>query len=211
MRARDNPFRSEKIERLGYRLEGTTWTELLARCERLNYRCAVVGRYGSGKTTFLEELEKQLQGARFRTRLIRLRMGRRVFVPTLLNRLTKGLTRREILLFDSAGQLNYAAWHWLRWNSRHARGLIITVHKPGRLPTLWECRTSSALLAELLAHLLDCCPDQVRHLAANLCDKHDGNLREAFRECYDNIAQQAGIGGFGFVTDTRPGATIVHI
>lgn len=210
MRARDNPFRSEQIESLGYRLEGTTWTELLARCERLDYRCAVVGPYGSGKTTFLEELEKKLQGAEFRTRLIRLRTSRRVFVLTLLNRLTRGLTRRHLLLFDSAGQLNYAAWHWLRWNARHARGLIITVHKPGRLPTLWECRTSSALLAELLERLLDCCPDEGRQLAAKLYDKHGGNLREAFRECYDNVAQQGGIGGLGFVTDTRRGASIVQ-
>src|SRR5579872_7088573 len=98
MRARDNPFRSEQIENLGYRLEGTTWMELLARCERLGYRCAVVGPYGSGKTTFLEELEKKLQGARFRTRLIRLRTGQRRFMPILLNRVTKGLTRRDILL-----------------------------------------------------------------------------------------------------------------
>src|SRR5579883_323510 len=126
LRARDNPFRSERMDRLRYRLQGTTWPDLLERCERLNYRCAVVGPVGSGKTTFLEELERVLAAAGFRTRLFRLRQKAPPFAAGFLC----GIARNEIVLLDSAGQLNYAQWCRVQWRCRCARGLVITTHNP---------------------------------------------------------------------------------
>jgi hypothetical protein len=154
MRARDNPFRTECLLQVRYRLQGMTWAELLSRCERLGYRAALVGAHGSGKTTLIENLEPRLIDRGFRTRFIRLDAEHRRFDSDFLKDLFAGLTERDILLFDGAEQMNPFAWHWFRQRSRGASGLIITTHQPGRLPTLWECRTSSELLARIAAELL---------------------------------------------------------
>ena len=60
IRARDNPFRADRVQSLPYRLMDTTWDALLDRLAALRYRAAIVGPEGSGKTTvtttFLEQL-----------------------------------------------------------------------------------------------------------------------------------------------------------
>jgi hypothetical protein len=188
MRARDNPFRTECLLQIRYRLEGITWAELLSRCERLDYRAALVGAHGSGKTTLLENLEPGLMDRGFRTRFIRLDEEHRRFDSGFLKELFAELTERDILLFDGAEQMDPFAWQRFRRRSRTAGGLIITTHQPGRLPTLWECRTSADLLAAIAAELLGVEKDAVRDRAKELFREHRGNLREALREWYDRLA-----------------------
>ena len=185
MRARDNPFRTERILQVRYQLQGIQWSDLLARCQTLRYRAALIGRHGAGKTTLLENLEPRLNDLGFRTRLIRLSQENRAFEPGFLKSLFAGLSTRDIILFDGAEQMNLFAWQSFRWRSRHVGGLIITTHQPGRLPTLWECRTSPALLARIAAELLDSDPETIQELADALFRKHRGNLRDALREWYD--------------------------
>lgn len=184
MRARDNPFRSERLHSLKYRLEGSCWAELLARCERLRYRGALVGPYGVGKTTLLEALGGRLAQQGRTPIFFRVPNSSDRFGLWLRTVLEERLTERQVILLDGTERLNGAGWCWLRWRTRRA-GLIVTTHHPVRLPTLWECRTSPSLLAELAAELLRCEPDKLLRLAGFLYQKHDGNLREALRECYD--------------------------
>lgn len=62
--------------------------------------------------------------------------------------------------------------------------MIISSHQPGLLPTLVDCQTSPALLRELIHRLDPCCNVD----ATALYSRHNGNLRNAFRELYDLYA-----------------------
>lgn len=110
MRARDNPFRTEWILQVRYRLEGTTWPELLKRCGTFGYRGALVGPHGSGKTTLLEHLESNLHEQGFGTHFIRLDAEHRRFKRGFLRRLGAELSRRDVLLFDGAEHMAPLTW-----------------------------------------------------------------------------------------------------
>lgn len=187
MRACDNPFRSERVLQVRYRVQGATWEELLERWRAVGRRGAIIGPHGTGKTTLLETLEPRLHAQGFSTRFIRLNTERRNLEPGVLNELCTGLTLQDVLLVDGAEQMSPLAWHWFRWRTRAAAGLLITTHAPGRLPAVWKCHTSPTLLAEIAAGLLAVEPVSLRDRAEALFRKHQGNLRDALREWYDLV------------------------
>jgi hypothetical protein len=163
--------------------------ELLGRCERLRYRAAIIGPHGAGKTTLLEDLETRLQERGFSTRMLRLDTENPAFEPEFLLDLNRRLNPQTVLLLDGAEQMK--CWDWLcfRFRTRIARGLIVTSHKAGRLPTLWECRTSAELLNLIAANLLDVDPRCLLARSEALYKKHRGNLRDALRNWYDLCAE----------------------
>ena len=79
MRARDNPFRTERILEIRYRPQGCSWDDLLRRLAGMDYRAAIVGPEGSGKTTLLEDLEPRLRALGLGVRMLRLDLERREF------------------------------------------------------------------------------------------------------------------------------------
>ena len=190
MRARDNPFRTERILQVRYRLQGITWAELVGRCEILGYRAALVGPQGSGKTTLLEDLEPRLRERGFGTPFLRLNAEQRKVNPDFVNPLFDRLTANDILLVDGAEQMHPLAWRWFQWRTRRLAGLLITTHRGGRLPTLWECRTSSALLAGIAAELLAVRTETLGERADALFRRHGGDLRHALRDWYNLVAEE---------------------
>ena len=185
MRARDNPFATARVHQIRYRLpDGLTWEELLAGLESMNWRGAIVGPEGVGKTTLLEDFEPRLRERGFEVVWLRLtREEPRFSVATLVQ--LASLDSRHIILFDGAEQLS--RWTWWRFlrGVRRTGGLLITSHRTGLLPTLLECKTAPELLVEIVANLLDETPEACRAHADFLFHKHQGNLREALRELYD--------------------------
>lgn len=177
MRARDNPFASDRVERLRYRLpEGLTWDALLERLADLRHRAALVGPHGHGKTTLLEELAPRLTARGFRVRTVTLRQEeRRVDWKRL-----RGLGADEVLFLDGAELLGRLAWLRVRLFCRRAGGLIVTSHRPGLLPTLLECDTTPELLAGLVRELTG---EELE--TGELFVRHGGNLRLVFWEMYD--------------------------
>src|SRR5262249_25241781 len=168
----DNPFAVHRLMRERYRLTGAEWESLFRRLEQLGWRGEIVGRHGSGKTTLLEDLAARLETRGRRGRLIRFNSDE--------HRLRRPLTwgSSEIVLCDGAEQLNAFDWYRLVRASRGAGGLVITTHRPGRLPLLHRCETSAELLLELTTSLnvelpLTAC--------AALYARHDGNIRAALR------------------------------
>lgn len=177
MRARDNPFASDRVERLRYRLpDALTWDGLLERLASLRFRAALVGPHGRGKTTLLEELARRLSARGFRVRTVTLRQDER---RVDWNRL-RGLGAQDVLLVDGAELLGRIAWLRVRLSCRRAGGLIVTSHRPGLLPTLLECETTPGLLAELARELTG---EELE--VGELFARHGGNVRTAFREMYD--------------------------
>lgn len=184
MRPRDNPFRAERTDALASRLLGTTWEKLLADLERLDYRAAIVGPHGSGKTTLLEELGRRLERRGLQTACLRVD-GRR---PGSVLSQTKRAGGSVVVLLDGADLLGPLAWAFLRARRRR-RGLIITSHKPGRLPTLVRCSTSAELLRELVGELAPKWAPRLAPAADRLFHTSGGNIRKAFRAFYRAFAE----------------------
>jgi len=177
VRARDNPFASDRVESLRYRLpDGLTWDELLWRLASLRFRAALVGPHGRGKTTLLEDLAPRLTARGFRVRTVTLRQDeRRVDWQRF-----RDLAPDDILFLDGAELLGRPAWLRVRFHCRRAGGLIVTSHRPGLLSTLLECETTPELLADLMRELTG---EELE--VGELFDRHGGNLRLALWEMYD--------------------------
>lgn len=186
MRARDNPFSTDRILLIRYRLQGTTWEALLDRFISLGFRAAVTGAHGAGKTTLLEDLEIKLSERGFVPKFIRLNASSARQEKRDLLKFAKTIGSKEFLILDGAEQLNPIEWRRLRWLSRHAGGLLISLHRPARLPALWHCRTDPRLLEKIVAEIAPSISES-RDFHA-LFRRHDGNLREALRELYDECA-----------------------
>jgi hypothetical protein len=184
VRARDNPFRTERVLRVRYRLASGTWDDLLGRFEELGRRAAIVGPKGTGKTTLLEDLAPRLRARGFVVHELRLDEETPRFEPGFLDRLFASLGPRDVILFDGAEQLGWIAWSRFERRARAAAGLLVTCHRPGLLPALIETSTTSELLEGIVEELLGA---RLPETPA-LFEKHGGNVREALRELYDHYS-----------------------
>ena len=191
MRARDNPFRTDSVLGVRYRLRDRTWEELFGQLRRLGYRAAIVGPHGSGKTTLLESLEPHLASLGFSVIRLRLDDQTRRFERGSLRRLFRNLSERDLLLLDGAEQMGGLAWLRFKAQAKRAGGLIITSHRRGRLPTLIECGTSPELLREIIRELIGGEAEARCGMAERLYAKHEGNLRDALREMYDMYSERS--------------------
>ena len=188
MRARDNPFRTDRVLEVRYRLLQVSWGDLLAKLEALRHRAAIVGPQGSGKTTLLEDLAPRLRDRGYTVRELRLDTATPSFSSGFLDRFVPSLTSSDVLLFDGAEQLGAFAWRSFERRTRDAAGLVLTLHRPGRLPTLVETSTSPELLASLVEQILGDEADEVRAILPELHARVGGNLRDALRELYDRYS-----------------------
>ena len=188
MRAADNPFAVQKVLRIRYRLSDPAWEGLLERLATLRYRAAIVGPHGRGKTTLLEDLAPRLEALGFRIRSVMLHTGDRRLRREHREALLQGMSPRDLLCVDGAEQLGRIAWLALLARSQRAGGLLITSHRPGLLPTLVECETNPELLREIVRELLGRDAEGSKELFA----RHEGNIREALREMYDQWALTPG-------------------
>ena len=183
-RPADNPFASHRIEALGFRSAALEWRGLMQRMDDLGRRVTVVGPKGSGKTTLLEELALRLE----QPVIVRIPGSCPRPWPTVSAQLPRPVTHRHAILVDGSEQLGVVGWRRLLHATRRARCLIATVHKPGRLPTLIECRTTSGLLRDLVEELAPADTSNLQFGLDGLYQRHEGNLRSCFRELYDLFA-----------------------
>jgi GTPase SAR1 family protein len=188
MKARDNPFATDRALKLRYHLHGTTWDELLERLDKLNYRAALVGPEGSGKTTLLEDLAPHLRAQGYNILWLRLDRTCRKFSRQFWNRFFIHLCPTDMILFDGAEQMSRLAWERFKYQSHKAGGMVITSHRAGLLPTLLECSTTPELLGQIITEILGQESDVPCETMRVLYDKHNGNLRSALRELYDMYA-----------------------
>ena len=171
--------------------------ELLGRLERLGGRGALVAPDGHGKSTLLDALAKRLTDTGHTLR--RLTASRDRPLPRRdLRAFRHRVGGGDALLLDGAGHLGPWRWWRVRRVARRAAVLVVTLHRPGRLPTLAVCTTSPQLLGELIDELL-AAADPTLDLpelpsATELHARHAGNVRNALRELYDRCAGRATVG-----------------
>ena len=188
MNARDNPFATDRVLRIRYRPQGWTWEQLLSRLADLDYRAAIVGPEGHGKTTLLEDLGERLRQQGHGVKELRLSRERPTFQRAFLKDFFAGVSGGDVLMFDGAEQLGRLAWWDFLRRSRRARGLVITSHRAGLLPTLVECQTDAPLLCGIVETLHPASASDPGAIHT-LFSRHDGNVRAALRELYDSCSQ----------------------
>lgn len=184
MRARDNPFAVGRFDRVGFRFPpGESIETLLARLLETGMRGAIVGPEGHGKSTLLGELEQWLRDEGLATKRLQLHEGQSRIPDELAGWLASSGPRNALLL-DGAEQLSTISWLALRYRTRRLGGFVITSHVAGRLPTVLRCRTSPALLGELLDELAPERPPEFPS-PEMLWQRHQGDVRQAMFEAYD--------------------------
>ena len=184
-RPADNPFASHRVRLFRYWHAEVGAEDLLRRLDDLGGHGAIVGPKGSGKTTFLEELDFFMHGC---VKRVRIPGSDPSPLRTALEQLDGPVTESDTLLIDGSEQLGSLAWRRFYLAVLRARRIVATLHRPGRLPTLFKCAPSPDILSNLV-HYLD--PDDAVLLEPHLPDlfqRHDGNIRLCFRELYDLYA-----------------------
>ncbi len=190
MRARDNPFRMERVLAWRYRLPQTTsWPDLLERLRALRFRGAIVGPHGCGKTTLLEDLCARLQDAGQCVHGQRINAESASRSGTLLAGMQRTVPREAVVVIDGAEQIGWLQWKRLIHRARLWRGLIITTHQEGRLPTLFHCQPRFDILEAMVRDLAPGLPETLTRRLPELYQEHQGNLRICLRALYDEVAQ----------------------
>jgi predicted AAA+ superfamily ATPase len=152
--ARENPFSADAVENLGFRLpNGLTWDALIAKLEASKWIGSIVGPHGSGKTTLLEQLAPRLESRGLRPHLCRLSTESTQADKDALLAAVRELRAPDFLLLDGAEQLSTRQWLPLRVAVDSLAGCVVTLHRTGRLPILYQTETTPALLSDLIYEL----------------------------------------------------------
>lgn len=163
--------------------------DLLRRFRHQGLRAAIRGPHGSGKSTLLSAMADRLR----RHGLLggHVRLGRGSWRD--LAAVARGLAackRGRVLCVDSWERLGGVAAAFAGVVAvASGRGLLVTSHGDGLLPTLVSCSTTPRLLARIVDRL----PDRFGLLedadVAETFDASGGNLREALFLLYDRFEQ----------------------
>jgi len=184
-RPADNPFASHRVEDIAYRYNGSGPANFCLQLQQLGGRAAIVGPKGSGKTTLLGELAAHLTGEPV---LVRIKASSRRPWRSARNQLPNPVRPNHVILIDGAEQLGSFGWYLLLQATRHAGNLLATLHRPGLLPTLIECRTEPGLLRSLVEELVPADTSILGPELDDLFERHGGDIRLCFRELYDVYA-----------------------
>lgn len=189
MKARDNPFRVERLHQLRFRPRDVL-EQVIAQLENSNYRGAIVGPHGTGKSTLLEEMNGLLRLREKDSSLLRLTAETHSRGAELVADWLRRTPSQAVLLFDGAEQLSSGEWNAFLAASQPFAGLVITTHRPGRLPTLCQTSSSPALLDDLVRELVPLRTGEDEQLLARLYSRHRGNVRDCLRELYDRWGER---------------------
>lgn len=189
MKAHLNPFAPDHIQRqlpFDLALVDITWQALEQKWARLNYRAAVVGPHGSGKSTFLKTLAQRLRDDHHVVTLF-FRVGDTSLTQSDWEAVKKCDTT-TILLVDGEGHLTLHERHRLRKAAKQAGRYLAARHRPSTLPTLLHLRANANLASQLLARLELPEQDELQKRLPLLLAKKNGNLREVWLSLYDEYA-----------------------
>ncbi len=187
-----NPFRTSRLEELPYRFPpGWTVERLLGRLEALGGRGAVVGPHGSGKSSLIRELARELHRRGFSVTLAR---NAGELLPggpgTRGSRFGPG----DAVLLDVAGTARPMERRRMLRAVRRAGIVVITAHRPGPLPTLIETAASAELLLWIVARLHPPWARTPLPRLARLLERYQGDLHRTLLHLYDT-ARRTPAGG----------------
>lgn len=111
LRARDNPFAVDRVRQIRYEPQDESWESLLARLAAMDYRGAIVGPYGSGKTTLCEDVLVRLHQQGLRTQHIFVSMDIHLTWRDIRSVLALPF---DVILVDGADHLSWWTWQRLK-------------------------------------------------------------------------------------------------
>jgi hypothetical protein len=187
----DNPFatcwtRPGSIEfRFGC---GESSEATLSRLAAQDWRGSIIGPHGCGKSTLLETLKPVLRAAGARIHAITLQDGQRRLPREFLRSVARRARGdRGIAVVDGYEQLGWLECMRLSRTCRRAnRGLLVTSHRPTRIPPLVRLAPTEQLVQWIVAELASRVSTEVRSadVAASYA-RHGSNVREMFFDLYD--------------------------
>ena len=185
--AHRNPFRTSRLEQLSFVFPtGRSMNRLVDRLSAVGGRGAVVGMHGTGKTTLLGELASALASRGWHVVQERCdpAAGRR---HGLLAELATAGGSHAVLL-DGAGSWSLFWWRRVVKATAGAGRLVITAHRPGRLPTLLHTQSSPELLDRLVSRLTPQHHQELQPLLPELHRRHRGDCHTILLALYDRLA-----------------------
>lgn len=193
-RPRDNPFRSEAVDRLDYRFPDGQgdWAEAIGRWREAKWIGRVVGPCGCGKTTFLISLRRRIQ-TECPGGCLLLRPspegGRPARAPAwrALPPLAARLRRGGAVLVDGAGLAGANPLRLLRVLAGGRGRLLASAHDAAERPAwpvVHTCLPDRRLTGTLIATLA---PEVGEHVVARILDE-SADARTALRRLYDHCA-----------------------
>ncbi len=159
----------------------------MTRLESQDGRGAIRGPQGSGKSTLLRELGGRLASSGHEVRRSRPSMDDRRLKKNQVKELVRGSGPTTALLLDGADRLGFFEWHRFLSAARTGAVLIVTTHREGRLPTLYRCSTSVALLRQLAGEIAPA-TDLASIPFTEVFSHQQGNIRTSLRALYDQFA-----------------------
>lgn len=180
----DNPFRSTAVDALNYHAAGGESLEQIeAQLSGLNYRAAILGPHGHGKSTLMRHLVGRPLPTNIRSSITIQVAADGTNTAAVRVALTQPA---DVLLWIDGYDLLSAR---LRWALRRRPYVVVTSHRKTALPTLICRETSPMLLGQLIDRLSPAVRFMIDETQLNdLNAEHHGNVRDALRELYDRCA-----------------------
>ncbi len=182
-----NPFCARRIQpgAVGFVFPpGVTLADVLARLDQAGWRGQIVGPHGSGKSTLLEALIPAIEATGRPVVRVTLRDAQRR-LPVDLR--WWALAPGTLLVIDGYEQLPLWQRLRVRWRCRRQKlGLLVTCHRPCRLPRVYEAAVDLEIACRVVSHLLAGQTGRITpHDVAARLAFHKGNLRETLFDLYD--------------------------
>lgn len=185
-----NPFRASRIEQLSFR--PISWSDLLRSLKSLNFRAAIIGPEGTGKTTLLLELATRLEcDLDISCHYLRAEPDQAWGSWRAFCSLFKALflpPTTAILLDDMGVNQRSFSWRFCWMLSRvlfRNRRLIVTAHAPCYLPAVHHTSANASLLEQLVTELAPALVEQSPQLIRSAYAAGGGNIRTSLLLLYD--------------------------
>lgn len=188
MLARDNPFSTHRVERIlsfDPQLSRTSWVEIGRRWMALYSRASLVAPHGAGKSTFMDAFQTRLETSGHSVL--------RLFLNQESNKLDNiqwqmlEHSQQQVVMLDGEEQLGYLSRRRFYQLTQNCSGLLISRHKPAKLPQLFSLEPDIQLLTTSIDRLAPEHLSQLRPMLSEWWREHDGNIREILLRCYDSV------------------------
>lgn len=168
---------------------GITADTLAAELQQHQWRGAIIGPHGSGKSSLLEALRPALERLERQVVFQQLHGGQRALDWPALQ--PAQWTNHTLVVIDGYEQLSL--WQRLLLRARcrqRGAGLLVTAHQPVRLPTIYTTQPSLELALAVVQRLLPESDDRITPAdVAEAFTSKRADLREMLLRLYDVFRQ----------------------
>ncbi len=185
-----NPFCTRRVRpgAIAFRFSGSENVHrIIQRLWENQWFGQIVGPHGSGKSTLLRTLDAAWHDVSRSPTTIQLRDGQ-CRLPVSRQHISSWDRSTQVIV-DGYEQLALTArWRLRRWCRLRGCGLLVTCHRPTRLPVVYRTEISTETTRQLVAQLVADTPYLVSPEEIDRCFwQCKGNVRETFFALYDVV------------------------